>query len=1328
MRTRSQPASPGGFVSLETGQSTTRRVTRSARSASRAASQESSTQQATEPSTEAAARPRSQRKIKKPVSRKTAATTISTSSDTASSTAPATSATTTSTTATTKTQTRKAPKRGTRKTTRKAQQATPEETDSNAETIIESTGKNEDRAAEGAEDSKSDKSDKALLEPKSSSCKNLSHSLCHAPLPLTPVLNSSALSPPFFLPSPPSPPPSQAQELASDPEFDFGDFLACQEAEVLFNPQFLDAVEDLYLSLPDLGDSVGPAWYELNPDELDSLEYAVSEHTDSPEHRSWLLDLQLDDSTLAQLNESLAMRHAAVERTIAQPVQSTSVQVTSTEPTTAEAPKPAKPIQSEQSTDTVAICEKSIELQKTVSPLASAVDSNEQTTVEDTSFTATIDLLAKSFAGLSLFDLPHCSSKEAVVSSESTTTPVRLPETKPAPQITTSEPALVSGVSVAAAAPLSSSFDEPEPSIPSFSLFAPPKRVPLPPRTIFTPIPETRSSIFDDSESAQQQLAPVVSVESSDLIPDPPIRRAQVPPRTPQVSRRKCRLTRYQWKLRKYVEQPRLLSPILEKGEVDLGACTGVGHHKSPDWMAPTSPTPIVSLATSYPLSPASASASSAPFVSPACPALSISTAGTPLKAIPTTVPLDLPLSSPFMCLENTTKKKVSIQPNATRTKEIQSKATRTSARIRDKQPKKKNPNDTKQNIKNSKKESLTAIKVNRKRAHSQASPENDAGPSTPSTNKRRNISAPGSTPFRRATLPRRLPNIPVSYSERQLRRREESEGRIVRTIFRLPKLVAQNEADRLAAESSAPASPSPGPLQVNPEFSVEQTQDNDEAVLEQSATAQEPSTPVSTNTRWNIRGLLNSVPRSFSRFIPLFARTPERSEALAPQQPSSERVQHTETVSADAPMRGSQSRRRLSEQLPAQRPRNLSYSLFPAPIDRSLYLGDITTNTSSGAPATAPEPQPEHETPDRLELHQSATPIVPERGRDRTPHATPGANESQKKKRKRSPSPDVIPNPVGSSYGMDLDYFCYSSESEDEDTDIPVPQTEPKMPDSLAKTALHSSAQTERPASKKVRFDASPEDTPSRRRARATDPYTGIHFVGVGNPQPSSAPTTPTPATPAQRIVDPTQRPGFIPNRSGTFQLDYDAFSDDSDSSGAPSPPGTPAPASVIQAPTFMQPITSESAQPSTPRPTIRAGQTTSTPGKIDEEALARARSQAEKYKPKTPSGLRTASRYSSPLTAPTPDSTPAPAVETTAEQFGNDQFAQDAQWLYEHCPSGDLSRLAWPQPTSLAQTLGISDEAVHIVDEVWDESQIDEYLPIFQQGVEELRQTLAL
>lgn len=205
---------------------------------------------------------------------------------------------------------------------------------------------------------------------------------------------------------------------------------------------------------------------------------------------------------------------------------------------------------------------------------------------------------------------------------------------------------------------------------------------------------------------------------------------------------------------------------------------------------------------------------------------------------------------------------------------------------------------------------------------------------------------------------------------------------------------------------------------------------------------------------------------------------------------------------------------------------------------------------------------------PQKIETQPSTTST--ERGRESTKN---NATETQKKKRKRSPSPDVIPNPVGCSYGMDLDYFCYSSEDEDE-AEPAVPQTEPRKADTLGKTALRNLAQTERPASKKVRFDASPEDTPSKRRARATDPYNGAHFIGMGGPQTSSAPATPTPTTPTpeSRLIDPRQRPGFIPNRSGTFELDYDAFSDDSDSSGSESP-SVPAPAADTTPPISTQP-----------------------------------------------------------------------------------------------------------------------------------------------------------
>ncbi|KAL4870907.1 hypothetical protein BDV12DRAFT_164888 [Aspergillus spectabilis] len=626
---------------------------------------------------------------------------------------------------------------------------------------------------------------------------------------------------------------------------------------------------------------------------------------------------------------------------------------------------------------------------------------------------------------------------------------------------------------------------------------------------------------------------------------------------------------------------------------------------------------------------------------------------------------------------------------------------------------------------------------LNRKRPRAESSPDNQGGPATPSANKRRTLGAPGSTPFARHHTPltRRL-STAVPYSERLRRRRAESQGRIHSTIFRLPQLVAQTEADRLASETPAPIHPPAEPLNPDLDLSASQDEPDDQVALEQAPVAQEPITPEPARRGWNISGLFNSVPRSFSRFLPKFGRSPASSQAPAPQEPASERIrrlQPSETFPVTVPENASQSRRRSSDQPPAKRPRNLTYSLFPTPIDRDLYLGDITSKpttkapaTSAPAPALASTPSTQSAQPDlslSTQPKTSVTPSVVERGRDVIPQASNTANESQKKKRKRSASPDVIPNPVGSSYGMDLDYFCYSSESEDEEEDHSAPQTEPRNANTLARTTTRSIIQSERPASKKVRFDASPEDTPSKHRARATDPYHGRHFIGMSDPPTFSAPTTPTPAP---RVADPRERPGFIPNRSGTFELDYDAVSDDSDSSGAPSPPSVSTPSAATRTPSFTQPGTPPSAQIPTPRATSRLAQAPSTPAKIDEEALARARSQAEKYKPKTPSGLRTASRYSSPLTA-TPDLTPAPHAEKTAEKFGDDQFAKDAQWLYENCPSGDLRQLAWPAPRPFGEGLNVSPESIRIANEIWDPSDVDKAYVVFQREIAEFKQTLA-
>lgn len=139
-------------------------------------------------------------------------------------------------------------------------------------------------------------------------------------------------------------------------------------------------------------------------------------------------------------------------------------------------------------------------------------------------------------------------------------------------------------------------------------------------------------------------------------------------------------------------------------------------------------------------------------------------------------------------------------------------------------------------------------------------------------------------------------------------------------------------------------------------------------------------------------------------------------------------------------------------------------------------------------------------------------------------------------------------------------------------------------------------------------------------------------------------------------------------------------------------------------------------------PRPTPRHATLPSLkPAKVDEQALAKARSQAEKYKPKTPSGLRTASRYSSPLTVASPES--VLNDENLAQEFGNDQFAQDAQWLYANCPSGNLEELTWPAPELLASNLGIQLSVALLEPS---ERQMDEIYDNFRHGVEEFEKTL--
>ncbi|KAL2222721.1 hypothetical protein M432DRAFT_539391 [Thermoascus aurantiacus ATCC 26904] len=618
----------------------------------------------------------------------------------------------------------------------------------------------------------------------------------------------------------------------------------------------------------------------------------------------------------------------------------------------------------------------------------------------------------------------------------------------------------------------------------------------------------------------------------------------------------------------------------------------------------------------------------------------------------------------------------------------------------------------------------LTKKVAPRKRAHTDVSDNESADIATPS--KRRNIGPPGSTPYVRRSTPlsNRLLNRATPYSEQRRRRVIESQGRIEKTLFRLPQLVAQTEADRQEA-AEPPLGPCKEPDWDKARESVGLTDGHGEKPAQEPST-QPLSVPETPQRGWNIRGLINSVPRSFSRILPVLGLSPEKSREPPSQPPASERIDRTLTTVAPStipPTEMDQERKEAS-------PHDLTYSLFPAPIDKRRYLEAPTVKriqTDSQAEKTSTMDD-QARTPEKS--------VVPEgaKGTDKVSRK----KKDGRKKRKRSPSPDVIPNPPGCSYGMDLRYFCYSSESEESEDELEE-ETRPSVPPEKASTAtkppVRSILRPQRPPPKKVRFDASPEDTPSKLRLRATDAYTGRQFVGVRDPfaprdESSAATMTPTPASTEQIRQRP---PGFIPNPNGTFKLDYDAFSSDSDSNGEPSPdkkkpPSTPTPMSEVargkQRAAEQAEAEAEAEQAPPPRPTpAHATLPPSTPAAGDNDALARARSLAEKYKPKTPSGLRTASRYSSPLTGSPEEGEHLRLIKA----LGDDEFARDAQWLYANCPSGDLGQLAWPRGEGYVESLGVDPQAGRLLAQLWEEGEVEEGYGPFCRSLEEFGEALA-
>ncbi|KAJ5684026.1 uncharacterized protein N7477_000371 [Penicillium maclennaniae] len=639
---------------------------------------------------------------------------------------------------------------------------------------------------------------------------------------------------------------------------------------------------------------------------------------------------------------------------------------------------------------------------------------------------------------------------------------------------------------------------------------------------------------------------------------------------------------------------------------------------------------------------------------------------------------------------------------------------------------------------------------------------------------------------------PQKATPIRRSYSNISQTRRTEASGRINRTLYRLPDLLTQSDSD-----GEAPAQDRQQAFETQENVSVIAN-----PATPESARLRTPVTPMTAppaanvsnsaespnsspswsrwifnnvSRRWtNIREKL--VPRPTTETLPAaevddIVETEKRIDQVATPIKSTEIISAPVTapkVPTEAlvplPTRSSY-RRRVSTFLPhdvgsdrPRRPRRISttdrpvaapkprqkptppaaelgYDLFPRAYDAELLKKWFARGTN---PRLV---QPSQTTDVTDSTNGAAISAATEASTSKEMVSTSAEDQSLKRKREE---PEKIPNPKGCSYGMSEEFFEF--------TDAEWAEEERRM-------AALKANEPAQPAAKKQRVDASQ----SRRRAttRSNTPKASLS------------------------ALSPARRPGFIPNRRGTYaapdlspidsngllsgvestpitqgskdetdsakhackSIDYETLEEKREKKAKqtlepkfrPSVPASPSedPETRDTAPTATP--TFETSSATTPeRQTAHIGT------EIDADAdndihvdaniegpspLTRARNKAEQFKPKTPSRLREAHPFASSIaSATTASPSSLGATIDTPLNFGatlqtptnlralnsptvfysdpmsNETIepltpADDANWLRETCPTGDIALLCWPEPASLAETLNIDPAIAEFV-----------------------------
>ncbi|KAJ5519634.1 hypothetical protein N7463_000087 [Penicillium fimorum] len=437
------------------------------------------------------------------------------------------------------------------------------------------------------------------------------------------------------------------------------------------------------------------------------------------------------------------------------------------------------------------------------------------------------------------------------------------------------------------------------------------------------------------------------------------------------------------------------------------------------------------------------------------------------------------------------------------------------------------------------------------------------------------------------------------TYADRARRREAERDGRIDRTIYRFPQLLAQQGEDARSGNSNPPES-----------HASEETTPRGNRVVSFSSLPSALPPNQNQNENQNRPGWRQWI---FSSVTGLWRRdnapqNAETSQVAEPQHPTGNDSLSSVATPQSAPPSSSLVPQRNFES-PTPRPRIAESRTSHSRLTASARAPQIGKRKKYSYDLDPPGFDPE------LLARMRARKSNPE---DLQPVTSPeqvrARYDNESKKRKRSPSPDVIPHPPGCSYGFDPDYFIYD---DDDDDDEDLPTDEQGSQDTKTKQATVSDAPEEEHVSKRVRSDKTLlENAPEERI-----------------PKPVRSDKTLLENAPEEEHISKRVRPDntHLENTPDEEHISKRVRSDNTHLENFKHP---------------AAPQTAYSAQ-----------------------ELRKAREQAEQYKPKTPSRLRAAHRFSSSCT------------EFIEEDELDRRRKMRMTSLAKACPTGDLSQIIWPE-----------------------------------------------